>query len=92
MMNFPEEGWSLPEGSIDHYVEAYGGNPFCLRLDGTKFGHDPEDPRLDLVLLKGKIQDYVRSKGFGPLKKSHTWWDSHPRRYKRVILPPLVAC
>ena len=34
MMNFPEEGWSLPEKSLDHFVRKYGGNPFCLRLDG----------------------------------------------------------
>ena len=72
MMNFPEKGWSLPEKSLGHFVTKYGGNLFCLRLDGTSLGHDPEDPRLDPILLKDKIQDYVGAKDLDALEKSHT--------------------
>ena len=78
MMNFPEEGWALPEKDIDHYVKGCGVNRFCLRLVGTNFGHDPKDPRWDIVLLRDKIHDYVSSKDLEALEESHTWWDSTP--------------
>ena len=62
MMCFPEEVWALPDEAIDLFVKACGGNPLCLRLDGTSFGCQPEDPRLDPPLLKDKVQDYVSPK------------------------------
>ena len=55
-----------------------GGNPLCLRLDGTSVGYDPEDPRLNPVWLKDKIRDYVSSGDLEALEKSHTWWGSTP--------------
>ena len=30
MMNFPEEGWTLPQKSLEYYVKRYGGNPFSF--------------------------------------------------------------
>ena len=73
-----EEGWALPERDIDHFVKACGGNPFCWRLDATSFVYKPRDPRLDPLLLRDRIQDYVSSKDLEALKASHTWWDSTP--------------
>ena len=77
-MNFPEEEWSLPKKSLKRYVKKYGGNWFCLRLDGTAFGHDPEDPRLDPVLLRDQVHKFANRKDLDALDNSHTWWDSTP--------------
>ena len=53
-MNFPEEGWSLPEGYIDYYVKSCGGTSFCLRLDGTIFGYDPSGPEVGPCFVEGQ--------------------------------------
>ena len=53
-MNFPDEVWALPEKELEFYVKKYGGNPFCLRLDGTALGYDLQDPILNW--LRGKLR------------------------------------
>ena len=75
-MCFPEEGWALPGEEIDPSVKACGGNPFSLLLDGSSFGYQPADPRLDPSRLKDKVQGCVSPKDLEALEAFHTWWDS----------------
>ena len=78
MMNFPEDGWTLPMKSLEYYVKKYGDNPFSLRLDGTALGHDPEASRLDPVLLRDQVHKFANKRNLDALDNSHTWWDSTP--------------
>ena len=61
-MNFPEEGWMLPHEELERYVTEYGGNPFVLRLKGTALGHDPQEPRLDPLLLRDQVHKFANHK------------------------------
>ena len=56
-----------------------------MRLDGTSFRYDPEDPRLDPVLLKDNIHEYVSLGDLEALEKSHTWWDSTPEEMQACL-------
>ena len=47
-------------------------------MDGTTLGHDPEDPRLDPVLLTDQVHKFANRKDHDTLDDSHTWWDSTP--------------
>ena len=54
-----------------------GTHSVCVWTDPL-FGYDPEDLRLDPVLLKDKVHDYVSAKDLEALEESQMWWDSSP--------------
>ena len=68
----------LPDEELERYVKEYGGNPFALHLNGTSLGHDPQDPRLDPLLLRDQVHKFAKKKALDAMESSHTWWDSEP--------------
>ena len=82
----------MPEKNLEYYVKRYGGNPFSLRLDGTALGHDPENPRLDPILLRDQVHKFANKRDLGALDNSHTWWDSAPGEMTAANCVSILSC